>query len=160
MDISSSILHVNVFMGVSMMCSSFVKMGLWNFGWSNGYWKYIKKLVSLPIWNARRYMTHIWLWNHSQLYPIGSTKLRKVFFTSTSFLHIYNSMQYSYEMSHQLQICSYLGSSSLSFRWWKNGHAKLRSYHAPICSTKETFPMIVISYEIVMDDKRFLAKYK
>lgn len=42
----------------------------------------------------------------------------------------------------------------------KAGREKLRRQHMPTGVPKESFPVIITSFEVVMNDRRFLAKYK
>ncbi|KAG0626380.1 hypothetical protein M758_2G121300 [Ceratodon purpureus] len=42
----------------------------------------------------------------------------------------------------------------------KSGRDDLRRKHMPTGAPKESFPVIVTSFEVVMNDRRFLAKYK
>lgn len=42
----------------------------------------------------------------------------------------------------------------------KVGREKLRRQHMPTGVPKESFPVIITSFEVAMNDRRFLAKYK
>jgi len=42
----------------------------------------------------------------------------------------------------------------------KPGREKLRRQHMPLGVPKESFPVIITSFEVAMNDRRFLAKYK
>lgn len=42
----------------------------------------------------------------------------------------------------------------------KAGREKLRMQHMPTGVPKESFPVIITSFEVAMNDRRFLAKYK
>lgn len=42
----------------------------------------------------------------------------------------------------------------------KAGREKLRRQHMPLGVPKESFPVIITSFEVAMNDRRFLAKYK
>lgn len=42
----------------------------------------------------------------------------------------------------------------------KQGRAELRREHMPAAPIDESFPVIITSYEVAMNDRRHLAKYK
>lgn len=42
----------------------------------------------------------------------------------------------------------------------KPGREKLRRQHMPLGIPKESFPVIITSFEVAMNDRKFLAKYK
>ena len=42
----------------------------------------------------------------------------------------------------------------------KDGRDELRRKYMPIGPPEESFPVIITSYEVAMNDRRFLAKYK
>jgi hypothetical protein len=80
------------------------------------------------------------------------------------FLHIHNSMQYSYELWHEMfhRLQFYFTLEVLLYHAVdkQDGHAKVQRNYMPMCLAKKTFLVIVISYEVVVNDSKFLVRYK
>ena len=164
--ISLSILHVKVSMGVLIICSSYIKMGLMDCWLIKWVLELRQKLVCLPIWKVRRCMAHFYLWYHSQLSPTASNNIKRLFFllTSASFCIYITWCKSLMECDMKcfidcrfvptMQILLYHSSDG------QDGRAKLQRNHMLICPLKKHFYWFSLHMKLSWMIEDFLAKYK